>query len=224
MATRLNTHQIPIYQDSANTDSKLPPPPLAAAAAAAPAEQPVVLPPAASTHEARELWSLLELVLRLHCTRLLPQHMRPCCFLPTPALPLTPSGKLARGLLPTAAQCREWRGARAANIGQSEIECPRHLSAVEAAVAAAWARVLGLPASSLRGSADWLRLGGHSLAALRVVQLLEPQLQQLQAEAIPAGPGDNAEKERHKTTTTTAALGQARAQPQRTFGCVPMYP
>jgi amino acid adenylation domain-containing protein len=98
--------------------------------------------------------------LRRHVAEWLPEIMIPASFIPLDALPLTPSGKLDR----VALQEHSIAGTEEAN----SYVAPR--TAVEEAVAAVWADVLGLDRVSV--DADFFALGGHSLLATQVVAQL----------------------------------------------------
>jgi amino acid adenylation domain-containing protein len=98
--------------------------------------------------------------LRRHVAEWLPEIMIPASFVPLDALPVTPSGKLDR----MALQERSIAGMEEA----TSYVAPR--TAVEEAVAAVWADVLGLDRVSV--TADFFALGGHSLLATQVVAQL----------------------------------------------------
>jgi amino acid adenylation domain-containing protein len=98
--------------------------------------------------------------LRRHLAEWLPEIMIPASFTPLDVLPLTPSGKLDR----VALQEHSIAGTEEAN----SYVAPR--TAVEEAVAAVWADVLGLERVSV--DADFFALGGHSLLATQVVAQL----------------------------------------------------
>ncbi|MFI0374437.1 phosphopantetheine-binding protein, partial [Actinomadura sp. 1N219] len=90
----------------------------------------------------------------------LPDYMVPSVFWRVEALPLTPNGKVDRARLPEVS---------AGDIGDvGEVVVPR--SAVEEVVAALWCDVLGLASVSVL--ADFFDVGGHSLAATRLVARL----------------------------------------------------
>ncbi len=95
--------------------------------------------------------------LRRHVAEWVPDFMIPSAFVVLDALPLTASGKVDRLALPALAD--------AAPGMDGEYVAPR--SAVEEAVAAIWADVLGLERVSVE--ADFFALGGHSLLATQVV-------------------------------------------------------
>ncbi|WP_447007999.1 amino acid adenylation domain-containing protein [Saccharothrix isguenensis] len=92
--------------------------------------------------------------LRRHAADHLPRHMVPSTWVTVPELPSTPSGKLDRRRLPEP-------GA-AVPAPASPPETP-----TERAVAARWAEVLDLP--EVGADVPFTDVGGHSLAALRLV-------------------------------------------------------
>ena len=93
--------------------------------------------------------------LRDWLRRRLPEYMVPADVVRLDALPLTPNGKVDRRALPAPDRRRD--------VGDAPYAAPR--DAVEAAVAGAWAEVLGLDPV---GSGDgFFALGGHSLLAVR---------------------------------------------------------
>jgi acyl carrier protein len=96
-------------------------------------------------------------LLREHVAEWVPDYMVPATLVLLESLPLTPSGKVDRLALPDPGE--------AAVAGGGEYVAPR--TAVEEAVAAIWADVLGLEQVSVE--ADFFQLGGHSLLATQVV-------------------------------------------------------
>jgi amino acid adenylation domain-containing protein/thioester reductase-like protein len=94
--------------------------------------------------------------LRAHLRRQLPESMVPSRFWFLPALPLTPSDKVDRASLPALAAAEE---------EQPAFEPPRN--AAEAALAAMWQELLGLPRIGVHD--DFFALGGHSLSAVKLV-------------------------------------------------------
>jgi amino acid adenylation domain-containing protein len=93
----------------------------------------------------------------------LPAYMVPAAFVVLPALPLTPNGKLDRKALPAPE--------RAATSGAPAVEFVAPRTAIEKVVAGIWEEVLGRAPVGARD--DFFDLGGHSLAATRVVTHLE---------------------------------------------------
>ncbi|WP_330275560.1 amino acid adenylation domain-containing protein [Lentzea sp. NBC_00516] len=96
--------------------------------------------------------------LRNHLSRYLPDYMVPAALVPVESFPLTPTGKLDRRALP------------AADVAASGVSTGRPLeSETELAVAAIFRAVLDLDEGLVLGAAnDFFRLGGHSLAAMRL--------------------------------------------------------
>ncbi len=96
--------------------------------------------------------------LRNHLARYLPDYMVPAALVPVESFPLTPTGKLDRRALP------------AADVAASGVSAGRALeSETELAVAAIFRAVLDLDEGLVLGAAnDFFRLGGHSLAAMRL--------------------------------------------------------
>ncbi|MEV6676555.1 non-ribosomal peptide synthetase [Streptomyces erythrochromogenes] len=92
--------------------------------------------------------------------RTLPAHLVPSTVTVLDALPLTPNGKVDHAALPAPA------AAPAAE--------PAAQGGVDEQVAEVWRTVLGVP--DIEQTDDFLSLGGHSLAALRVVHLLRRRL------------------------------------------------
>ncbi|WNV85309.1 non-ribosomal peptide synthetase [Umezawaea sp. Da 62-37] len=96
--------------------------------------------------------------LRDHLARYLPGYMVPAALVRVKSFPLTPTGKLDRRALP------------AADVAASGVSAGRALeSETELAVAAIFRAVLDLDEGLVLGAAnDFFRLGGHSLAAMRL--------------------------------------------------------
>ncbi|WP_254646935.1 non-ribosomal peptide synthetase [Streptomyces sp. GbtcB6] len=104
-----------------------------------------------------------------HARTLLPAHMVPATVVVLDALPLTPNGKLDHAALPAPAPAAASRpqptgpaGAGPAGTGLAQ------------QVADVWRTVLGR--DDIRPDDDFLTLGGHSLAALRVIHILRRTL------------------------------------------------
>ncbi|MEU1285257.1 non-ribosomal peptide synthetase [Kitasatospora sp. NPDC005856] len=102
-----------------------------------------------------------ELTERLRAT--VPAHLVPSVITVLDALPLTPNGKVDLAALPApAAPAAPEEGAPAGGGGLTE------------QVAEVWGTVLGV--TGVRPTDDFFSLGGHSIAALRVVHLLRRRL------------------------------------------------
>ncbi|HWC87787.1 MAG TPA: amino acid adenylation domain-containing protein [Solirubrobacteraceae bacterium] len=98
----------------------------------------------------------------------LPAYMVPSAFLFIPALPMTPHGKVARDALPPPDEVR-----RAPRAG-AKPEGPR--TPAEHAIAAIFARVLGLAVAAVGVEDDFFELGGHSLQAMQVLAAVHNEL------------------------------------------------
>ncbi|WP_370410782.1 non-ribosomal peptide synthetase [Streptomyces fradiae] len=101
--------------------------------------------------------------------RALPAHLVPSTLTVLDALPLTPNGKVDHRALPVPAPAPAPDTASDAVSGVSDAH-----GGVDEQVAEVWRTVLGVPA--VEPTDDFLSLGGHSLAALRVVHLLRRRL------------------------------------------------
>ncbi|HSF40732.1 MAG TPA: amino acid adenylation domain-containing protein, partial [Thermoanaerobaculia bacterium] len=94
----------------------------------------------------------------------LPEALVPSAFLVLPALPLTPHGKVDRQALPSPEPNR--------TEGDRPFVAPR--SPAEESLAALWAELLGVPGVGVHD--DFFALGGHSLAAARLVGRIRTSL------------------------------------------------
>ncbi|MFC9328528.1 amino acid adenylation domain-containing protein [Kitasatospora sp. NPDC057015] len=97
--------------------------------------------------------------LREHLLRTMPAAMVPQVFVPLPAMPLTPNGKLDRRALPApepAATTEDTPVGPAAEAGDP----------VEAGLREIWSEVLGIPEIGL--DEDLFDLGGHSLTIIQI--------------------------------------------------------
>ncbi|MFE7524995.1 non-ribosomal peptide synthetase [Kitasatospora sp. NPDC057542] len=99
-----------------------------------------------------------ELTERLRAT--VPAHLVPSVITVLDALPLTPNGKVDLAALPAPAAVEEGSPASAGGVAEQ--------------VAEVWSTVLGV--TDVRPGDDFFSLGGHSIAALRVVHLLRRRL------------------------------------------------
>jgi hypothetical protein len=95
--------------------------------------------------------------LRQRIANLLPEFMLPARIVVLPALPLTPNGKVDRAKLPKGQPAEETAVARE--------------SQTEALVAAIWCELLKVP--SVKPSANFFDLGGHSLMVIQVQRRLK---------------------------------------------------
>ncbi|MFM9099934.1 MAG: condensation domain-containing protein, partial [Cyanobium sp.] len=89
----------------------------------------------------------------------LPDYMVPAAFLPLEALPLTPNGKLDRKALPAPSFCGDLE-----QRVEPSTDLERQLHAI-------WAEVLGHSDFSITD--NFFAIGGHSLAAARLVSRME---------------------------------------------------
>ncbi|MGN9779207.1 amino acid adenylation domain-containing protein [Micromonospora sp. H33] len=95
--------------------------------------------------------------LRAHLAARLPEAMVPAWYVPLPALPVTPNGKVDRRALPEPA-------------AQHRVRATTHVpprGPVEELVADVWRDLLGVPVVS--AADDFFALGGHSLLAAQMV-------------------------------------------------------
>ncbi|WP_328968126.1 non-ribosomal peptide synthetase [Streptomyces sp. NBC_00239] len=97
--------------------------------------------------------------------RTLPAHLVPSTVTVLDALPLTPNGKVDHRALPAPT---------ADAPAPQEAAGPDARGSIDELVAEVWRTVLGVP--DVEPTDDFLTLGGHSLAALRVVHLLRRKL------------------------------------------------
>jgi amino acid adenylation domain-containing protein len=107
--------------------------------------------------------SISELRSLLHAS--LPGYMVPADIVPLEALPLTPSGKLNRGALPSPERVRP-------ELGNGFV-APR--SPVEVKLAEIWSSILGIEPVGVHD--DFFELGGHSLMATQVISRLRTVFQ-----------------------------------------------
>ncbi len=112
---------------------------------------------------AREGQAIEAEALRAALARSLPGYMVPSHVIALDAFPLTPNGKIDRKALPAP----EGAGA----MRQADYEAPA--GPVEEAVAAAWAKLLGLERVGRQD--NFFELGGHSLMAVNLIAQLRRQ-------------------------------------------------
>ncbi len=100
--------------------------------------------------------------LRDELARSLPDYMIPARFQPLDALPLTPNGKLDRKALARTPL-------EIAEADQTPLD-----TETERALAEIWREALGLdPATALGALGNFIGLGGHSLAAVRALSIIQ---------------------------------------------------
>jgi len=101
--------------------------------------------------------------LRSFLKEKLPKYMIPSAFVFLDCLPITPTGKVDRKVLPAPEQSR-------AELGQSVV-APR--TATEELLANIWVKLLGLKQVSVHD--NFFDLGGHSLLAMRLIARVEKE-------------------------------------------------
>jgi amino acid adenylation domain-containing protein len=101
-------------------------------------------------------------ILQAWCRERLPEYMLPAGYVPLDALPLTPSGKVARRSLPDVDPVA---------LDTREFKAPR--TPLETEIAAVWADVLHVPRVGVDD--NFFELGGHSLLATRMVSRVRDQ-------------------------------------------------
>ncbi|WP_100501082.1 non-ribosomal peptide synthetase [Geodermatophilus chilensis] len=102
-------------------------------------------------------------VLREHLAASLPAYMVPRAFHRRPALPLTPNGKVDTKALT----------ALAGQLAAAEADPAALRTASERRVAAAWSRVLGIPADRIGRTDGFFDRGGTSLSAVKLAIALD---------------------------------------------------
>ncbi len=98
---------------------------------------------------------LTEKAIRQRLQKFLPPYMIPGIIMELAKFPVAPSGKIARDALPTP------------QLDQSIVEGQYPQGKVEQALAEIWSDVLGV--KSVRRDSSFFALGGHSIAALQVI-------------------------------------------------------
>jgi amino acid adenylation domain-containing protein len=101
--------------------------------------------------------------LRAHLLAFLPDHMVPGAFVVLDTLPLTANGKVDRKKL---LSCRDFTIAR-----QGTVVAPRNI--VEVYIATIWEKVLRI--HTVGAKDNFFDLGGHSISALRVIEMISSQ-------------------------------------------------
>lgn len=100
--------------------------------------------------------------IRTYSRQHLPEYMVPSAVMVLKELPLTPSGKVARRLLP------------APDYGHSTVDYVAPRNSIEETLAGMWADILSLPQVGIHD--DFFELGGHSLLATRLVSRIRDTL------------------------------------------------
>ncbi|MEU9408309.1 non-ribosomal peptide synthetase [Streptomyces sp. NPDC048281] len=113
-----------------------------------------------------------------HARTLLPVHMVPSAAVVLDALPLTPNGKLDHAALPAPAFATASRPGSGDKTADKTADGAADSGAADKGlaeqVADVWRTVLGR--DDIRPDDDFLTLGGHSIAALRVIHVLRRTL------------------------------------------------
>jgi amino acid adenylation domain-containing protein len=101
--------------------------------------------------------------LRAYAASKLPGYMVPAAFVPLPAFPLMPNGKVDRRGLPApdSAECHDSK------------PCLAPRTSTELDLAAIWSEVLALDVARVGVADNFFQLGGHSLRAVRVLNRIE---------------------------------------------------
>lgn len=105
--------------------------------------------------------------LEASLARLLPKHMVPTMFIPLARLPLTSSGKLDRKQLHTVAKSMNETQAVLFRLAGASGREPT--TETEKVLAGLWEKVLNLQPDSVGMDAQFFRMGGDSIAAIRLV-------------------------------------------------------
>ncbi|MFD5516273.1 AMP-binding protein [Streptomyces sp. NPDC127066] len=132
----------------------------------------------------------LEVVLRAHLQERLPEHMVPSALMTLEELPLDAAGAVDRAALPEPARTAEGQGTRPGTPVQ---EIVRDL----------FAEVVGLPRHRVHAESDFFRIGGHSLAAARLLSRVR--------ETLGTDPGSRALYEAPTPAAFAALVGDAPA-------------
>jgi amino acid adenylation domain-containing protein len=104
--------------------------------------------------------------LRAHLGRTLPAYMIPAHYVQLEKLPLTANGKIDRKMLPEPADWRIEKG--------SDYVAPRN--DIEEKLVAIWSELLETESEKIGVKDNFFKLGGHSLAAIRIVLRIYEQL------------------------------------------------
>ena len=105
--------------------------------------------------------------LEAHLQTCLPPHMVPSMYIPLAKLPLSSSGKLDRARLRATAIALTGEQAATYRFAGAIGRAPE--SQMEKALADLWESILDIPAGSIGMDAQFFRMGGDSIAAIRLV-------------------------------------------------------
>lgn len=105
--------------------------------------------------------------LEASLAKALPKHMVPSMYIPMEKLPLTTSGKLDRKQLHAVAKAMNDNQISMYRLASTSVREPR--TSAEKTLAKLWESVLGLDPGSVGVDAQFLRMGGDSIAAIRLV-------------------------------------------------------
>jgi amino acid adenylation domain-containing protein len=101
--------------------------------------------------------------LRAHLKSSLPEYMAPSAYVPLPAIPMTPNGKVDRRALPAP---------EADAYGRAAYEAPQ--GEIEEGIATAWRELLHVDAVGRHD--NFFELGGHSLLAMQFMAQIQAAL------------------------------------------------
>ncbi|KAF2468357.1 acetyl-CoA synthetase-like protein [Lindgomyces ingoldianus] len=104
-----------------------------------------------------------------------PACMIPLAYIPLDCIPTTPSGKTDRRKLQTMAQRLSFQEVAAATSDSSLSEKRQPSTDVEMCLQSLWAAVLGLEAMDISATDSFLRIGGDSISAMRLVAAARKQ-------------------------------------------------
>ena len=111
--------------------------------------------------------------LEAELSKVLPKHMVPSMYIPMIRLPLTSSGKLDRKQLHATARGMTENQVSMYRLAGSSGRAPSTM--LEKTLAGLWESVLGIEAGSIGMDAQFFRMGGDSIAAIRLVSVARSQ-------------------------------------------------
>ena len=120
-------------------------------------------------------FSKLTNVLNSRLSARVPAYMIPSAYIPLNSIPTTPSGKTDRRKLQTMAQRMSFQEVAAATSDSSLSEKRQPSTDVETCLQSLWAAVLGLEAMDISATDSFLRIGGDSISAMRLVAAARKQ-------------------------------------------------